>query len=186
MASYHERNSRGRKAGFIQQVVLLFLIGFFVGAVFYTLFQNSFSGLMEQLEGNMSAWQGREYNFWYEYIHALWSHGKYFVLLWVLSVNVRAGRIYQRGFTIYTGIRNGFLLLFFLMGKGGRGCILYLASLFPQCLLLAPMYLFSFLWQNGSGKKEHKETVCIVIMALFLVACLLEVRVNLPLMEKVM
>lgn len=186
MASYRERNSRGRKAGFLQQVLLLFLIGFFVGAVFYTLFQNSFAGLMGQLEGNMSAWQGKEYNFWYEFLHALWSHGKYFILLWILSVNIRAGRIYQRGFTIYTGIRNGFLLLFFLMGKGGRGCILYLASLFPQCIILVPLYLFSFLWQNESGKKEHRGAVYVGITVFFLMACLLEVKVNLPLMEKVM
>lgn len=185
MASYRERNSRGRKAGFFQQTALLFLIGFFAGAVFYTLFQNSFADLMEQLEGNMTSWQGREYRFWYEYLQSLWSHGKYFALLWILSVNVRAGRIYQRGFIVYTGIRNGFLLLFFLMGKGGRGVLLYLASLFPQALLLAPLYLFSFLWQNEPGKKEHCGMVYVGVTVLFLAACLLEVKVNLPLMEKV-
>ena len=185
MASYRERNSRGRKAGFLQQTALLFLIGFFAGAVFYTLFQNSFSDLMEQLEGNMVSWQGREYRFWYEYLQSLWSHGKYFALLWILSVNVRARRVYQRGFTVYTGIRNGFLLLFFLMGKGGRGVLLYLASLFPHAVLLAPLYLFSFLWQNESGKKEHRGMVYVGVTVLFLAACLLEVKVNLPLMAKV-
>lgn len=185
MAAYHERNSRGKKAGFLQQTALLFLIGFFVGALFYTVFQNSFADLMEQLEGNMSAWQRREYRFWYEYVHSLWSHGKYFALLWILSVNVRAGRIYQRGFTVYTGLRNGFLLLFFLMGKGGRGCLLYLASLFPQALLFVPLYLFSFLWQDEPGKKEHRGVVYVGVTVLFFLACLLEVRVNLPLMEKV-
>lgn len=186
MASYRERGSRGRRAGFLQQITLLFLIGFFIGALFYTLFQNSFSDLMTQLEGNMSAWQGREYSFWYEFFHALWSHGKYFVLLWIVSVNAGVGRIYQKGFTIYTGIRNGFLLLFFLMGKGGRGGILYLASLFPQCLLFVPLYLFCFAWQNESGKKEHRGAVYMGITALFLAACFLEVKVNLPLMGKIM
>lgn len=170
----------------MQQTALLFLIGFFVGAVFYTLFQNSFSDLMERLEGNMSVWQGRKYHFLYEFLQSLWTHGKYFALLWILSVNVRAGRIYQQSFVIYTGICNGFLLLFFLMGRGGSGWLLYLASLFPHCLLLVPLYLFCILWLNGTGKKEYRGIVYVAIIATFLLACLLEVKVNLPLMGKIL
>lgn len=134
----------------------------------------------------MAVWGGGKYSFWYEYLQSLWSHGKYFSMLWILSVNHRAERVYQNGFTVYTGLRSGFLLLFFLMGKGGRGILCYLASLFPHGILLAPLYLFSFLWQTEGGRKERRGMVYVGIAAVFLIACLLEVKVNLPLMGKVL
>lgn len=175
-------NSRLGKTGFLQRIALLFLIGFFIGALFYYIFQNSFSGLMKQMTQNVTNWSAGQHSTGYELLSCLWNHGKYFALLWLLSVNNRVCRVYQTIFTMYTGLRNGFLLLFFIFGRGVKGILLYLVSLFPHCLLLLPLYLFSYLLINESRKREHKGIVCVGIVLVFFAACLLEIKCNLPIM----
>lgn len=168
----------------LQKIALLFLISFFFGAVFYYFFQNSFGELMSQTEDSLAGWSGGEYSFAYEYLQSVWNHGKYFALLWLLSVS-RIAVLYQRLFTIYTGIRNGFLVLFFVFSKGARGILFYLASLFPHCLLLLPLYLFSFSWINEGRHQKHRIPVYFMIAITFFAACLLECKCNLPIMEAV-
>lgn len=169
----------------LQKIALLFLIGFFFGAIFYYFFQNSFGELMNRTEDSLAGWSRGEYSFAYEYLQSVWNHGKYFALLWLLSVS-RIAKLYQRLFTIYTGIRNGFLVLFFVFGKGSRGILLYLASLFPHCLVLLPLYLFSFSWINESRHQKHRIPVYFLLTLVFLTACLLECKCNLPIMEAVL
>lgn len=169
----------------LQKITLLFLIGFFFGAIFYYLFHNSFEELMIQMESSLSGWSQGGHSFGYIFLQSLWNHGKYFVLLWLLSVS-RISKIYQRVFAIYTGIRNGFLLLFFVFGKGGWGIFLYLISLFPHCLLLVPLYLFSFSWINEKRYHRHRTSVYLLIVLLFFAACFLECKCNLPIMEAVL
>lgn len=169
----------------LQRIALFFLIGFFFGAIFYYYFQNSFEGIMKQMEEGVSGWSGEEYSFSYEFLQSLWNHGKYFVLLWLLSVS-RISKAYQTAFTVYTGVRNGFLVLFFVFGRGLKGILLYLASLFPHCLILLPLYLFSFSWINESRTQKHRIPVYIFIVLMFLTACFLECRCNLPIMEAVL
>ncbi len=168
----------------LQKIALLFLIGFFFGSIFYYFFQNSFEELMSQTEDSLSGWSRGEYSFAYEYLQSVWNHGKYFALLWLLSVS-RIAKIYQRVFTIYTGIRNGFLVLFFVFGRGWKGILLYLASLFPHCLVLLPLYLFSFSLINEGRRHKHRIPLYILIALLFFFACLLECKCNLPIMEAI-
>lgn len=169
----------------LQKIALLFLIGFFFGAVFYYFFQNSFADLMSRMEDGLSGWSRGEYSFRYELLQSVWNHGKYFALLWLLSVS-RIAKVYQRVFTLYTGMRNGFLVLFFIYGRGLRGILLYFASLFPHCLILIPLYLFSFSWINGNRQRRHRVPIYILIIFLFFSACLLECKCNLPIMEAVL
>ena len=44
----------------LQKIALLFLIGFFFGAIFYYFFQNSFEELMSQTEDSLSGWSRGE------------------------------------------------------------------------------------------------------------------------------
>lgn len=182
---HHEGNRRG-STGFIQKISLFFLVGFFVGALFYYFFQNSFLGLSEQMEKNSNQWFLESYGNWYPFFYVLWSHGKYFLILWILSVNKKVCQWYQNIFTVYTGIRHGFLVLFFVLSRGAKGILFYLASLFPQVLLLVPVYVFSFLWINESRQPKHGKAVVGILFLLFVAACLLEVKVNLVIMNKIL
>lgn len=51
-----------------------------------------------------------------EWFRSLWNHGKYFALIWLLAISP-AGPVSQKIFVVYTGIRNGFLFVFFYMQK---------------------------------------------------------------------
>ena len=182
--NYHHRKHHNRLGNteFLQRVVLYFLIGFFCGALFYYSFQNSFEGMQTQLEKNVTSWSVGKNSFLVLLGKVLWNHGKYFALLWILSVSRMSGG-YQKVFTIYTGIRNGFLMLFFLFAKNIYGLVLYFASLCPQVLLLAPLYLFSFYTIQEKRQLRHKGIFGILMILVFCAACLLEVKCNLPLME---
>ena len=169
----------------LQKITLLFLSGFFFGAIFYYLFHNSFEDLMMQMEESLAGWSQKGYSFRNQFLQSAWNHGKYFALLWLLSVS-RIARIYQRVFTLYTGFRNGFLILFFVFGRGAGGIFLYVASLFPHCLFLVPLYLFSFAWINEKRYQRHRVPVYILIIFVFFTACFMECKWNLPIMEAVL
>lgn len=158
---------------FLQKILLLFLVGFFFGAVFYYVFQNSFSEITGKI---------KEQSFLRSFLYSLWNHGKYFGLFWLLSGS-RVIRIYQPVFILYTGLRNGFLIMFFIFGKGVRGILVYLISLFPHCLLLVPLYLFSFFLVKENRQKKHAGPVAVILLLVFLAACYGESRWNLPLMK---
>lgn len=183
--SYHESNRRGN-TGFIQKISLFFLVGFFVGALFYYFFQNSFLGLSEQMEQNSKQWVREDHGNLYQFLYVAWNHGKYFLLLWILSVNRKVCQWYQNLITVYTGIRHGFLVLFFVLSRGAKGILFYFASLFPQAFLLVPVYLFSFLWINESRQREHGKAVIGILFLLFMAACLLESHANLMIMSKLL
>jgi hypothetical protein len=184
MALYRERQSRLKKMGNLQKVILYFFIGFFFGALFYYFFRKSFTEIFKELENNTALWKEQQSSFFTVFVHSLWNHGKYFALFWIFSLNITARNLYQIFFTVSTGVRNGFLLLFFLIGKGVKGILLYAASLFPHVLLLLPLYLFCFSWRKGKHRREHAAFIYAAILAVFLLACLLEVKGNLPLMAK--
>ena len=184
MALYRKPNSRWRRTEFWQKAILRFLLGFLMGALFYYMFQQSFSGLFQQMEKNMASWETQNHTFLSGLARSIWNHGKYFGLFWVFTRNKRIYKLYEILFTLYTGFRNGFLLLFFLMERGMRGILLYLASMFPHILLLAPLYLFCFFWMGGNRKKEGNLPIYLSMIAVLFAACVLEVRCNLPIMEK--
>ena len=185
MSVYDSETGRMGKSGFWQKIALFFLIGFFIGAAFFYLFQNSFAGLFHPFEIQLSAWPQNSYSLSYKMVQAVWNHGRFFLLFWLLSVT-RIHKLYQSAFILYTGFRNGFLALFFILGKGAAGILWYLASLFPHTLLFIPLYLFSFAWagEKGGYGKRHKKLVYMLVVFTFFAACFLEARYNLVLMAK--
>ncbi len=177
--------SRTGMTGFLQKFALFFLIGFFCGALLYYIFQNSFGELIAQMEKNVQEWGSGERQPGYEFLRSLWIHGKYFLLLWLLSVS-RAAQWYPQVFTLYTGLRQGFLALFFIFGRGAAGILVYLAGLFPQNLILLPLYLFCFYRITQDRQRRHPVAVYVLVTVVFLAACLSEARFHLPIMEAVL
>ena len=114
MYKHHRTNhSRLLNREFLQKISLCFLIGFLCGAVFYYCFQNSFREILQAtLENNTKTWT-KETALFTEWFRSLWNHGKYFALIWLLAISP-AGPVSQKIFVVYTGIRNGFLFVFFL------------------------------------------------------------------------
>lgn len=177
----HRHNQLGNKEE-IQKILLFFLIGFFIGAVLYYIFQNSFVSLKKQLEDNLVLWSQDGESSLSLFGKSLWQHGKYLLLLGVFAIGPLA-KVYQKAFTWYTGLRNGFLLMFFLYAKGAVGMLFYIISFIPHGLLLVPLYLYLFSVTNENRQDKHKVSRWICVILIFITACGLEVKVNLPLME---
>lgn len=182
------RISRRRKfrgqGSFLQRLVLCFLVGFFLGVLFYYFFRQSFSSLTAHFMENVTQWKNDTGTSWLNYVRVLWNHGKYFLFVWIFAVNPVVENAYQLLFAAYTGIRNGFLLLFFIMSRGMRGLFLYGVSMFPQVFLFLPLYLFFFAWIQNDRHRRKQLWVPVLIVLLFFLACFLELRCNLPLMKK--
>ena len=183
----HHRTNHNRLLNreFLQMISLCFLIGFLCGAVFYYCFQNSFREILQAtLENNTKTWT-KETAFFTEWFRSLWNHGKYFALIWLLAISP-AGPVSQKIFVVYTGIRNGFLFVFFLYAKSAFGIIVYFASLIPQVFLLAPLYLFLFYATTENRQPKRGKITIVLMIFTFITACLIEVKWNLPLMKKIL
>lgn len=173
-------NQRGNLEN-LQKILLCFLVGFFVGAVLYYLFQKSFSQ-METVWKQNTALGEKETPFLSAFLHTLWEHGKYYILFLIMSAG-RWKRAYPIVFVIYTGLRNGFFMMFLFFVYGVKGLLLTLLSSFPQALLFVPLYLFSFSYVNEKRQSKHRVGMGLAILFVFTAACLLEVKINLPLMQ---
>ena len=67
----HRHNQLGN-AEELQRIFLFFLIGFFLGAVFYYIFQQSFEELKKQLEDNLTLWSQEESSSLTLFAKSLW------------------------------------------------------------------------------------------------------------------
>ena len=186
MNKHHRTNhSRLLNREFLQKISLCFLIGFLCGAVFYYCFQNSFREILQAtLENNTKPWT-KETELFTEWYRSLWNHGKYFSLIWLLALSP-ACPVSQQIFVVYSCIRYGFLLGFFLSAISAFGIIVYFASLIPQVFLLAPLYLFLFYASTENRQPKLVKITIVLMIFTFLTACLIEVKWNLPLMKKIL
>lgn len=176
------RQSQLGNTEYLQKILLVFLIGFFIGAVFYYIFQHSFTDLSKQLEYNITLWTHEGDSSWKLLMSSLWQHGKYLLLFAIFSIGPLK-KAYQKIFVWYTGLRSGFLLMFFLCAKGAFGLLLYPLSLIPHGLFLVPLYLYSFSTVNENRQDKGQITKWIIVILVYIAACVLEVKVNLPMME---
>lgn len=176
------RHSQLGNTEYLQKILLFFLIGFFVGAVFYYFFQHSFEGIRKQLEENLTLWSQEGESTSSLFVRSLWQHGKYLLLFGIFSLGVLK-KAYQKIFVWYTGLRNGFLLMFFFYAKGAFGLVIYFISFIPHGLLFVPLYLYLFRMVNENRQDKHQVTRWFGIIFVFITACILEVKANLPIME---
>ncbi len=165
----------------IKQLILLFVLGFFFGAVFYYLFQKSYMDTLQQMDAGAANWASKDTSFIRLFLYSLYEHGKYFILLWLLSVTKLAvpGIVV---FTVYRGFGLGFLFSFFMNLHGAKGFMFFFGSLFPHMLLFLPMYIFFFAFIHR-GKKEKQNLVFLMLTAALVMACFMEVYFNIPMMK---
>ncbi len=160
--------SRRRKA------VLFFLAGFFSGGILYYLCQKPAGDALAALEENMVLWAAQEREFFQVFLFILWERSKVFAVLW-LAGYTKICKTYICAFLIYTGIQSGFLLTFFIMIRGTRGLLYWLASGFP-------LYIYSF-YRLFERKREKQTPAILFITVCFITACLLEAKFNVPLIQ---
>lgn len=165
------------KVEYLQKIILLFLIGFFFGGCIYYFFQMSFQNVCIQSEQKETTIVLM--------MKTIWQHGKYLILYFVFRATpVTKG--YEKIFSLYTGIRNGFLFLFFLYENGIYGIIIYFLSLFPHGLLLLMLYVYLFLHTNKNKQERPQVVKWILVLLVFFAACIMEVKFNLPIMARVL
>ena len=94
------RHSQLGNSEYLQKIVLFFLIGFFIGAVFYYFFQHSFEGIRKQLEDNLALWSQEGKDGSSMFVKSFWQHGKYLLLFGVFSLSVLK-EVYPKVFVWY-------------------------------------------------------------------------------------
>lgn len=164
-----------------KKAVLFFLAGFFSGGILYYLCQEPAGEALAALEENMVLWAAEEKEFFQVFLFILWERMKVFAVLW-LAGYTKIYKAYIGAFLIYTGIQSGFLLTFFIMVRGSRGILYWLASGFPHLLLLAPLYVYSF-YRFYERKREKQMPAILFIVICFITACFLEAKFNVPLIQ---
>lgn len=162
-------------------VLLLFLAGFFIGGILYTLCMEPAADQLDIMGERAILWAESEVSFWIVFLHVIWERGKVLALLW-LAGGTKLYKGYIRLFLIYVGMQIGFMLLYFLNFQGVRGLLLWFGMMIPHELLLVPIYLYSFF---GICEKRHERSVMAVslILLCLLAACVLETAGNIPLMQ---
>ncbi len=199
MRSFFEyRRRRQGRIGFMQKVLLTFLLGFLFGALFYYLFRHSFEEIYDQWMDHMTEWKKSSPSFFSGWIRSVWNHGKYLGLFLLLASNHRVKKELEFFwvevvYTLYAGIRSGFLLVFFLVNRGIRGIWLYGITLFPHSFVLTGMYLFCFYWMGKwhygqrFGMERSRGSRILFFLgtwAILLIAAGMETKWNLPLVSK--
>lgn len=166
--------SRWKNTGFVKKIAGLFLIGFFIGGFFHYFFQNSFSGEISIVQ---------EISVLKLFLEALWKHGKYFVLLWLLSTS-SIKNYYSWLFLVFVGFRNGFLMLYLIVSMGLKGVVVYFAGLFPHGILFTGIYCFSIFMITENRQPKHPVGIALMTILLFLTACFIEAKWNYPMMKR--
>lgn len=164
-----------------KKAVLFFLAGFFSGGILYYLCQEPASEALETLEANMLLWASEEQAFLSAFLFILWERGKVFSVLW-LAGYTKIYKAYVCAFLVFVGIQSGFLLTFFVMRRGAKGTLYWLAAGCPQLLLLVPLYVYSF-YRIFERRKEKSVSAVIFILLCFVTSCVLEARFNVPLLR---
>lgn len=164
-----------------KKAVLFFLTGFFSGGILYYLCQQPAGDALAALEEDMEIWASGEQEFIRAFLFVLWERGKSFSVLW-LAGYTKIYKAYICAFLVYAGLHSGFLLTFFVMVRGTRGILFWLASGCPQLIAFVPLYIYSF-YCIFERRKDKMAPAFILIVMCFLIGCVLEARGNVPLMK---
>ena len=167
--------SRRRKAA------LFFLAGFFSGGILYYLCREPAGDALAALEENMLVWASGEQDFFQALFFILWERGKVFCVLWLAGYTM-IYKAYISAFLVYVGMQSGFLLTFFVMIRGTRGILYWLASGCPQTLVFVPLYVYCF-YRIIERRREKMMPAALFILICFFVGCMLEARFNLPIIQ---
>lgn len=164
-----------------KKAVLLFFAGFFAGGILYFLCQNPAADALNQAQENLLLWTAEKQKFLETLLFVLWERGKVFSILW-LAGNTKIYKTYICAFITYVSLQSGFLLTFFIMMRGMKGILYWFVSGMPHLLLLVPLYIYSF-FRICEKRRDKSVAAVVFIVIIFVVSCLLEAKVNVPLMQ---
>lgn len=168
----------------IKEMILIFLLGFFVGGILFFSFRSSYEIELVQLETGLSLWALKEEPFLRIFIMVLWDHAQGFLLMWLLSVT-KISLWYTRILFSFRGFGYGFCFGFFIASRGFGGMLRFFQSLFPQVFFFVPMYLF-LVWYFFCETTKRKQGLAVLISSLLLLlGCFMECRFNIPLMQNI-
>lgn len=164
-----------------KKAVLFFLAGFFFGGILYYLCQKPAGDLLARMEENMVLWAAEEQDFFQALLFILWERGKVFSVLW-LAGYTKIYKLYIAAFITYIGMQSGFLFLFFIMMRGTKGIVYWLAAGCPQMLFFVPLYIYSF-YRIFERRREKAMPAVLLLLLVFVAGCFFEARINIPLIQ---
>lgn len=132
----------------IKRMILLFLLGFFFGTLFYWIFRNSF--YQELREINQLAVTAQSPS-WKAFLFIAWEQTKTYGLLWVLS-STPLKIPYIVWIILYKGFTNAFIFSFFIMEYGWYGIRLWLILVSLYVALMLACFLeihFNIPWMKA-------------------------------------
>ena len=155
-----------------KKAVLFFLAGFFSGGILYYLCQKPAGEELAHMEENMLLWAMEEQDFVQALLFVLWERGKVFSVLW-LAGYTKIYKFYIRAFIMFT---------FFVTLRGTKGILFWLITGVPHLFFLIPLYIYSF-YRILERRREKQMPAVIVILLVFVLSCVLEARINVPLVQ---
>lgn len=173
------------KVGFWKFILLLFLFGFFIGAIGAVISKNYFhsevESFFEQVVYNLRMCQMEYGQFLIEVLIKEFS--SYFLLL-LFCISI-LGIPYIIWYLIYKGALWGFFAGNAILQFGAKGIVVGLLYGFPHWLLLIPVIAATlhkgyYISINGPKKKAFTEQIpsILILMVILLLGCLLEAFVN--------
>lgn len=164
-----------------KKAILFFLAGFFSGGLLFYLCRQPMGEALSQMEENLIFWASVEQSVWETLFILIWDRGKTLGILWLAGfTGIR--KIYIGACIVCSGIQSGFLLFYFLLFRGARGVFFWGASSVLHLLFLCPLYLYSF-YHICEKKREKRVPVLLVTLVLFVLSCVLETKVGVPLIQ---
>ncbi len=160
-------------------MILLFLLGFFFGTLFYWIFRNSF--YQELREINQLAVTAQSPS-WKAFLFIAWEQTKTYGLLWVLS-STPLKIPYIVWIILYKGFTNAFIFSFFIMEYGWYGIRLIVCYELPHGPVFLLIYLLTF---AKIEKENHNKRLWLILVSLYvalMLACFLEIHFNIPWMK---
>lgn len=164
-----------------KKAVLFFLAGFFSGGILYYLCQKPAGEALAHMEENMLLWAMEEQDFVQALLFIIWERAKVFSVLW-LAGYTKIYKFYIRAFIVFAGIQSGFLLTFFVMLRGTKGVLFWMITGVPHLFFLVPLYIYSF-YRILERRREKQMPAVIMILFVFVLSCVLEARINVPLVQ---
>lgn len=186
------------KIGIAKILLICFFIGIVFGAVVSNLFRDFYINNFFLFDDSyLQTLKTGELNHFVIFQMALITHLKEFTLLCILTTTMFGVPVFM-GHSVYKGFCAGFLVATATMRYGIEGILFFLSYLFPQYIILIPLYIFVYLkgyelnyrlYSRSEGSRVKFSNYLpyfIILLALIGIASFLEGFINTSILKMIM
>lgn len=185
------------KLGFGKKIIIFFLVGVVLGMLFANFFSPSYAQKYFLFDQHyFSFLQSVDINCVIVFQLALMSYMKEYLLLILLSITIIGTPVILLHDT-YKGFLVGFLVSTATMQFGAKGIIYFIACLFPQYIIFAPLYFYIYMkgheiqetiYQQHEFRKAYLMNyipILIIVVCLITLGSFFEGFLNTEVMKRV-